>query len=268
VTTIGAAPILAAFFLLALALLLRLRMPAWQVGKGDAARPRTLDRVASYRDTSGRLDLSIVELGDFHVTGAAARSTADVSAKRIVDVAAAIAVLVLLAPLAFLTAASIKIDSRGPVLYRQKRIGYDGRPFEILKFRSMVADAEKNGAQWAAVNDDRVTRVGKLIRKFRIDEIPQAINVLRGEMSIVGPRPERPEFVRLLETEIPNYHLRHMVRPGITGWAQVKYCYGASVEDARIKLQYDLYYIKHFSLQRDFMIMLMTFRVALFGLGR
>ena len=188
--------------------------------------------------------------------------------KRLFDLAAATALLLLLSPLILVTALLIKIDSKGPILYRQQRIGLGGVPFEILKFRSMSNDAEKDGvAAWAVKNDCRVTRVGRFIRKLRIDEIPQAINVIRGDMSFVGPRPERPEFVHLLEREIPNYHLRHIVRPGITGWAQVKYEYGASVEDARIKMQYDMHYLEHFSLWRDFLILLMTVRVALFGIG-
>jgi lipopolysaccharide/colanic/teichoic acid biosynthesis glycosyltransferase len=146
-------------------------------------------------------------------------------------------------------------------------VGLGGVEFDLLKFRSMVSNAEQNGPQYASVNDSRVTPVGRIIRKFRIDEIPQAINVLRGEMSFVGPRPERPEFVRDLETEIPLYQCRHLVKPGITGWAQVKYEYAASVEGARNKLRYDLYYIRHFSPVLDLMIVLMTVRVALFGLG-
>ena len=187
--------------------------------------------------------------------------------KRVFDIAAASSLLLLMAPLLIVTAIAIKIESNGPVLYLQRRIGLNGRPFKIVKFRSMVVDAEKDGARWAATDDDRVTRVGRIIRKLRIDEIPQALNVLRGEMSFIGPRPERPEFVELLEKEIPNYHLRHVVKPGITGWAQVKYVYGASVEDAREKLKYDLFYIKHFSIARDILIVFMTVRVALFGIG-
>ena len=187
--------------------------------------------------------------------------------KRSFDVVCASSLLLLMAPLLLLTSIAIVIDSKGSIFYSQKRIGLNGRPFKIIKFRSMVSDAEKDGVRWAAANDDRVTRVGRIIRKLRIDEIPQALNVLRGEMSFVGPRPERPEFVELLEKEIPNYHLRHIVKPGITGWAQVKYVYGASVEDAREKLKYDLFYVKHFSIARDILIVFMTVRVALFGVG-
>lgn len=187
--------------------------------------------------------------------------------KRFLDIILSIGLVCCLAPLLLITAVAIKLDSKGPILYRQRRIGFGGRQFDVFKFRSMITDAEANGAQYAAVNDVRITRVGCFIRKFRIDEIPQAINVLRGEMSFVGPRPERPEFVAELEREIPNYHCRHLVKPGITGWAQVKYEYAASVEGARTKLRYDLYYIRHFSPALDLLIVLMTVRVALFGLG-
>ncbi len=187
--------------------------------------------------------------------------------KNTLDIIIAIALIVLLSPLLAATAIAIKLDSKGPVFYRQKRVGFHGRVFYVLKFRSMRTDAENDGPQYAAPGDGRITRVGRIIRKFRIDEIPQAVNVLRGEMSIVGPRPERPEFVCELERAIPHYHWRHLVKPGITGWAQVKYEYAASVEGARNKLRYDLYYIRHFSPLLDFIILLMTVRVALFGLG-
>ena len=187
--------------------------------------------------------------------------------KRCLDILLSIGLICFLSPLLLLTAVAIRIDSRGPILYRQRRVGFGGREFSIFKFRSMRVGSEPNGPQYAAVNDARVTRVGRFIRKFRIDEIPQTINVLRGEMSFVGPRPERPEFVRELEMEIPNYHCRHLVKPGITGWAQVKYEYAATVEGARNKLRYDLYYIRHFSPALDLLIVLMTIRVALFGVG-
>ena len=191
----------------------------------------------------------------------------DAALKRALDIAASLGLLVAAAPMLLLIAAAIKIDSRGPVLYRQKRVGYRGRVFEVFKLRSMRVDAEQNGPQYAKIDDDRVTRVGRFIRKTRIDEIPQAINVLRGEMSFVGPRPERPEFVDLLELAIPHYHARHLVKPGITGWAQVRYEYAATVEGAREKLRYDLYYIRHYAPLLDLLIILMTVRVALFGLG-
>ena len=216
---------------------------------------------------SGAVDPGALSAQDYEV---AARRIAAPSLNRIkrgLDIVLSSGLVLCLAPLLVLTAAAIKLDSPGPVLYRQRRVGYGGREFEVFKFRSMIECAEANGPQYAALNDARITRVGRFIRKFRIDEIPQAINVLRGEMSFVGPRPERPEFVRELEAEIPDYHCRHLVKPGITGWAQVKYEYAASVEGARNKLRYDLYYIRHFSPLLDLKIVLMTVRVALFGLG-
>ncbi|NOX94404.1 MAG: exopolysaccharide biosynthesis polyprenyl glycosylphosphotransferase [Alphaproteobacteria bacterium] len=187
--------------------------------------------------------------------------------KWLIDCVASVALLVLFMPILIVTAIAIKLNSKGPVLYRQKRIGYRGRNFDVFKFRSMAVDAEKDGPQYATPNDHRVTRVGRWIRKTRIDEIPQTINVLRGEMSFVGPRPERPEFVTELEKAIPQYHCRHTVKPGITGWAQVKYEYAASVEGAREKLRYDLYYIRNFTPLLDIVIILMTVRVAFFGIG-
>ncbi|MBK1658280.1 exopolysaccharide biosynthesis polyprenyl glycosylphosphotransferase [Paracraurococcus ruber] len=171
-------------------------------------------------------------------------------------------------PLLLLTALAIKLDSPGPVFYRQDRVGRGGRVFMLFKFRSMVADAEKAGAPvWASKRDSRVTRVGRLIRLTRIDEIPQVLNVLRGDMAFVGPRPERPAFVETLGGQIPHYHDRAVVKPGITGWAQVNYPYGASVEDARMKLAYDLYYVRRRSLFLDLLILVATVRVVLFQEG-
>jgi sugar transferase (PEP-CTERM system associated) len=171
-------------------------------------------------------------------------------------------------PVALLTAALIKLESTGPVLYRQERVGKNGRPFTIMKFRSMRTDAEKDGPVWAQRGGDaRVTRVGRVIRKIRVDEIPQFWNILKGEMNFVGPRPERPHFVRQLAEEIPFYEQRHLIPPGLTGWAQIKYPYGASIEDARQKLQYDLYYIKNQSLVLDAVILFETVKTILFGRG-
>lgn len=216
---------------------------------------------------TGRLDLASARRQDFEEAAARRMRGGSGGTKRAFDIAAALGLLVFFAPLLALTAIAIKLDSRGPVLYRQRRVGIGGREFEIFKFRSMRADAEKDGACWAQANDCRITRVGRFIRRTRIDEIPQAINILRGEMSFVGPRPERPEFVGLLEREIPHYHDRHLVKPGVTGWAQVKYVYTASVEGAREKLAFDLFYVKHSSLLLDMLIVLMTVRVALLGIG-
>ena len=187
--------------------------------------------------------------------------------KRVLDICLAILGLIMALPIICITALAIRLDSAGPILFLQRRVGYNGKVFELLKFRSMAVDAEKNGAVWAQKDDSRVTRVGKMIRKTRIDEIPQIWNVLKGEMSFVGPRPERPEFVQHLQIEIPFYALRHSVKPGISGWAQVLYPYGASEKDALEKLQYDLYYIKNLSAFLDLHIVLKTIRVVLFGRG-
>jgi sugar transferase (PEP-CTERM system associated) len=171
-------------------------------------------------------------------------------------------------PIALVTAVLIKLDSRGPVLYKQERVGKNGGSFTVMKFRSMRTDAEKAGPVWASLDDDRTTRVGKIIRKLRVDEIPQFWNILRGDMDFVGPRPERPHFVAQLAEEIPYYEQRHLIAPGLTGWAQIKYPYGASIEDARQKLQYDLYYIKNQSLMLDAIILFETVKIILFGRGR
>jgi sugar transferase (PEP-CTERM system associated) len=170
-------------------------------------------------------------------------------------------------PIALMTAILIKLDSRGPVLYRQERVGRNGRTFMVMKFRSMRTDAEKDGPVWARDADDRVTRVGRIIRKIRVDEIPQFWNILKGDMNFVGPRPERPHFIAQLAAEIPYYEQRHLIAPGLTGWAQIKYPYGASIEDARQKLQYDLYYIKNQSLALDAAILFETIKTILFGRG-
>ena len=222
---------------------------------------------ARSNEAGGQVDLSAVNDNDIEKRIARRAPAPAQWSKRCFDLIAAVSLLIFLAPMLLLTALAIRLDSRGPVLYRQRRIGFRGEEFEIFKFRSMRTDAEKDGARWAAADDDRITRVGRFIRRTRIDEIPQAINILRGEMSFVGPRPERPEFVTLLEHEIPHYHERHLVKPGITGWAQVKHEYTASVDGARTKLTYDLFYIKHFSLLLDLLIVLMTVRVALLGIG-
>ena len=171
-------------------------------------------------------------------------------------------------PFAIVAAILIKLESRGPILYKQERVGKNGLPFTLMKFRSMRTDAEKAGPVWASKDDDRTTRVGKIIRKLRIDEIPQFWNIFRGEMDFVGPRPERQHFVSQLAQEIPYYEQRHLIAPGLTGWAQIKYPYGASIEDARQKLQYDLYYIKNQSLVLDAIILFETIKIILFGRGR
>ena len=193
---------------------------------------------------------------------------AEVALHRAVDIAAGLVLLLLTLPLLLVTALAIKLDSPGPVFYRQERVGRGGRPFTLYKFRSMATDAERGGSPvWATRRDPRVTRIGRFIRLTRIDEIPQVLNVLRGDMAFVGPRPERPAFVEQLRRVIPHYEDRHVVKPGITGWAQVNFPYGASIEDARMKLSYDLYYVRRRSLFLDLLILVATVRGVLFQEG-
>jgi sugar transferase (PEP-CTERM system associated) len=190
------------------------------------------------------------------------------TSKRLFDIGVSVAILALTLPISLLTALAIRVEDGGPVLYRQVRVGQNGRRFTIFKFRSMRVDAEEQGqARWAAPGDPRITRVGRIIRRLRIDEIPQAFNVLIGDMSFVGPRPERPEFVEQLTKAIPFYPQRHFVKPGVTGWAQVRYSYGSSEKDAQEKLEYDLYYVKHHSLAFDLMVLLQTVEIVLFRIG-
>lgn len=189
--------------------------------------------------------------------------------KRIFDIGVSGTLLILTLPVMALTALAIKLESRGPVIYKQERVGLLGRPFTCLKFRSMVVDAERDGvARWASRNDARVTRVGRFIRDTRIDELPQLYSVLRGDMSMVGPRPERPAFVARLKEQIPFYDLRHTVKPGLTGWAQVRYTYGDTLDAARRKHQFDLYYVKNNSLLLDLMVLVETISVVLFREGQ
>lgn len=189
--------------------------------------------------------------------------------KRFFDLFASSVILVVTLPLMILTAILIYLEDKGPIMYLQERVGKDGRTFMVLKFRSMRNDAEQGGTpQWAAANDPRTTRVGRIIRKLRIDELPQIFNVFRGEMSFVGARPERPYFVKQLSQEIPFYNMRHSIKPGITGLAQVRYQYGSSVEDSVQKLQYDLYYVKNNSLFLDALILIDTFQVVVLGKGQ
>ena len=192
---------------------------------------------------------------------------AERAAKRAFDVVASAAMLAALSPVIALAAAAIKSEDGGPAIYGQDRVTQRGRVFRIHKMRTMRTDAERHGAVWAQRSDPRITRVGSFLRKARIDEIPQLLNVLRGEMSMVGPRPERPSFVEELGRQLPLYHERHMAKAGLTGWAQVNYPYGASLDDARSKLSYDLYYVKNQSLMLDALILLQTVRVVLWGSG-
>jgi len=191
------------------------------------------------------------------------------TSKRMFDIVISALILILASPIMLVTAVAIFLGSFGsdPVFYRQIRVGLDGLPYAVLKFRSMKTDAEKDGAQYAKKKDSRVTRIGSFIRLTRIDELPQLFNVLKGDMSFVGPRPERPEFVEGYNKRISHYGLRHKVKPGITGWAQICYPYGETEEDTKHKLQYDLYYVKNYSLFLDFTIIFQTLQVVLFGKG-
>lgn len=217
---------------------------------------------------TGRIDLDALRPDWFVFSDGFPGGKLQQGVKRTLDIVVAAVMLVLLLPLLAATGIAIWLESGGPVLYRQQRVGFRGEPFMLMKFRSMRIDAEKDGVpKWAAENDHRVTAVGAFIRKTRIDEIPQLFNVLKGEMSFVGPRPERPFFVEQLCQIIPYYEIRHRVKPGITGWAQLNYQYGASVEDAWHKLQYDLYYIKYYSVLRDLVIILQTIRVVIIPQG-
>jgi exopolysaccharide biosynthesis polyprenyl glycosylphosphotransferase len=182
--------------------------------------------------------------------------------KRAIDISVGVGIAVILLPLLPLVALAIKLDSPGPILYSQQRVGLNGRLFRIYKFRTMRQDAEKNGAAWATRRDPRITRAGLFMRKTRLDELPQLWNLLRGDMALVGPRPERPEFTATLAEQIPAYDLRHTVKPGLTGWAQVCYRYTSSVRDTRAKVEYDLYYVKHCSLRFDIQIMFRTIKVV------
>ena len=217
---------------------------------------------------TGRVDLDSVNpswliFSDGFSSGRAISSVA----KRLFDITVSALLLTLTAPVIVLFALLVKLDSKGPAFFRQTRVGLFGQDFDVIKLRSMRTDAEANGAQWAVLDDPRVTRLGKFIRKVRIDELPQTWSVLKGEMSFVGPRPERPAFVAELEEQMPFYAERHMVKPGITGWAQINYPYGASVEDSRHKLEYDLYYAKNYTPFLDLLILLQTLRVVLWHEG-
>lgn len=222
---------------------------------------------AFYERLTGRVHLDMVRPSwlIFSSRGRQARISAFLRA--LLHRGAALVGAILSLPIAVLTAIAIKLDSPGPIFYRQERVGKNGRIFTLIKFRSMRVDAEKDGPVWAKEKDDRTTRVGRIIRKTRIDEIPQFWNILKGDMNFVGPRPERPHFVKQLAEEIPFYEQRHLVAPGLTGWAQIKYPYGSSIEDARQKLQYDLYYIKNQSLAFDALIIFETVKIILFGRG-
>ncbi len=220
-----------------------------------------------YEHLTGRLQVESLHPSSLIFSEGFKKSKLTMWTKRVTEFSLSLIGLILFSPIILVLSVLIKIDSRGPVLYKQERVGERGKIFRLLKFRSMVEEAEANGPVWAEQNDKRITRVGRWVRKWRIDEIPQMFNVLKGDMSFVGPRPERSFFVEKLRKEIPFYDQRFSVKPGVTGWAQIKYRYGASKEDALEKLKYDLYYIKNLSPLYDLIIIFETIKVVLFGKG-
>ncbi|MGZ9273086.1 MAG: TIGR03013 family XrtA/PEP-CTERM system glycosyltransferase [Candidatus Binatia bacterium] len=221
-----------------------------------------------YERVTGRVSLNLIRPSWLIFSSRGRQARISGIARNVVHRIVALLGGLLSLPIAIVTAILIKLESRGSILYKQERVGKNGSLFTVMKFRSMRTDAEQAGPVWASQDDDRTTRVGRIIRKLRIDEIPQFWNILRGEMDFVGPRPERPHFVSQLAEEIPYYEQRHLIAPGLTGWAQIKYPYRASIEDARQKLQYDLYYIKNQSLMLDAIILFETIKIILFGRGR
>lgn len=244
------------------------QLPTSELLKLSLAGTVTIEEGASfYERITGRVSLNMIRPSWLIFSGRGRQARLEGLIRSFVHRLVALIGAILSAPIALLTAVLIKLDSRGPVLYRQERVGQNGTTFTLMKFRSMRVDAEQDGPVWATKGDDRATRLGRIIRKLRIDEIPQFWNILRGEMNFVGPRPERPHFVAQLAEQVPYYEQRHLIPPGLTGWAQIKYPYGASIEDAREKLQYDLYYIKNHSLILDSIILFETIKIILFGRG-
>jgi sugar transferase (PEP-CTERM system associated) len=215
-----------------------------------------------------KIPIELVKPSDLVFSDGFQRPRLLIWARRLVSLATSVALFIVALPILLIAAIAIKLDSPGPILYSQERVGAHGRTFRMHKFRTMRTDAEAGGgAIWAQQNDPRVTRVGRWLRRFRVDELPQIFNVIRGEMNVVGPRPERPEFVAGLRRQIPYYDLRALVPPGITGWAQIRYPYAASLEEAREKLQYDLFYVKHLSVALDLIILFHTAKTVIFGKG-
>lgn len=225
------------------------------------------DAHSVYEKLTGKILLANLAPSWLFLSAGFRKSRSLLAAKRFIDIVVSVLGIILGAPLIGLIALAIWLETGRPILFRQERVGLGQQPFTILKFRSMCKDSEANGPSWAMNNDPRVTRVGRILRKYRLDELPQLFNVLRGEMSFVGPRPEQTQLCHMLEDAIPMYWRRHTIRPGITGWAQVKYQYGSTIEDARRKLEYELYYIKNLSLKLDLAIIFATFKVILFGRG-
>ena len=246
----------------------RQSLPINELLECKLAGTRVMDLTTFFERESGRIELESLNTSWLVFADGFDQGILKTWIKRAFDIAASIALLIVCLPVMAITAILIKLEDRGPVLYRQDRVGQNGRVFPLRKFRSMRVDAENGGTpQWACRNDQRVTRVGAFIRKVRIDELPQVFNVLRGDMSFVGPRPERPFFVDTLARDIPYYGYRHTIKPGITGWAQVRYPYGASVADAIEKLKYDLYYVKNNTLFLDLIILFQTVQVVIFQDG-
>ncbi|MEE4109732.1 MAG: TIGR03013 family XrtA/PEP-CTERM system glycosyltransferase [Halieaceae bacterium] len=245
-------------------------LPQEELLRCRAMGVRVLDIVDFFEQEAGKVVIRHVHPSWFTLSSGFLQRDAGGIAKRLFDVTMSFLLLMVTWPFMLLTVIAIKIEdgARAPVLYRQRRVGLNGRTFDVIKFRSMTVNAEGDGkARWATANDSRVTRVGYFIRKTRIDELPQIINVMAGDMAFVGPRPERPEFVRGLSERIPYFEKRHCVKPGITGWAQMNYPYGASLEDSANKLEFDLYYVKNQSLFLDFLVLLQTAEVIIFGKG-
>jgi len=243
------------------------RMPIRELLQAKMSGVRVEDAATMYERLTGKILIDDIKPSWLIFSDGFRASRTTRAVKRVVDLAIAAVGIALASPLMVLTALAVRLESAGPVLYRQERVGENGRIFTLCKFRSMRADAETGTPIWATENDDRVTRIGRFIRITRLDELPQLWNVLRGDMSFVGPRPERPFFVEQLAAVIPFYMERHAAKPGVTGWAQVKYRYGSSVQDAMEKLRYDLYYIKHLSIVFDLTIVVDTVKVILLGKG-
>ncbi|GAB6054335.1 TIGR03013 family PEP-CTERM/XrtA system glycosyltransferase [Magnetospira thiophila] len=242
-------------------------LPVWELLDCKIAGAQITDYPSFWEREAGELDLDELQPGWLLSSSGFRIAPSRKLMKRTFDIVVSLLILVFSLPLSLPAAILVKLTSPGPVFYRQERVGLDGKPFDVLKLRSMRNDAEKDGPQFAKKGDARVTPVGRVIRLTRIDEIPQIINVLRGDMSFIGPRPERPFFVNTLCESIPFYNERHTVKPGISGWAQINYPYGDSLEDAKRKLAFDLYYIKNGSSFLDFLILLQTVRVVLFPGG-
>ena len=244
------------------------QFPTQELLKLSLSGDVTIEESASfYERLTGRVLLDMIRPSWLIFSSRGRRARINEIARSAMHRLIALVGAILSLPIAILTAIMIKLESRGPVLYKQERVGKNGRPFRLMKFRSMRTDAEKDGPVWAKTDDERMTRVGRVIRKIRVDEIPQFWNILCGDMNFVGPRPERPHFVAQLAQEIPYYEQRHLIAPGLTGWAQINYPYGASIEDAKQKLQYDLYYMKNQNLALDATIMFETIKTILFGKG-